>query len=114
MQPSSVNDCGVLIDYAVEIIAEHGRSNAVVEIAMDADHRYRIGVSMSYSYGGFGWAPSMSGHSFETYADALNAGIHVLLKHWHRPFPSDPASVHAELHQLHEQVLARRRQPSLF
>lgn len=114
MQPSSVNDCGVLIDYVVETVAELNRSRAVVEIAMDADHRYHMGVHMIYSYGGFGWAPSMTGEPFATYSQALTAGIDVLLKHWHKPFPSDPASVHAELHELHEQVLARQRQPSLF
>jgi len=114
MQPSFINDCGVLTDYLVETIAECGRSKAVVEIAMDADHRFRMGVSMTYSYSGFGWAPCMDGEAFATFAEALDAGIGLLVKHWHKPFPGDPASVHVELRELLDQVLARRRQPSLF
>ena len=113
-QPSHVNECGVLTQYTAEVVASLGRSYAAVNIAMDADRRYRVGVSMTYSYGGFGSAPSMDGESFETSAEALDAGIALLLRRWHTPFPSDPASVQEELRLLREQVLARERQPSLI
>jgi hypothetical protein len=114
MQPSSVNDAGVLVDYVTETIATAGYSAAEVKIAMGDDQRYRVGVSLSYSYGGFGWAPAADAESYATYAQALDAGLQVLLRRWHTPFASDPASVHEELKLLREQVLARLQQPTLF
>jgi hypothetical protein len=114
MQPSAVNDCGVLVDYITETVATAGRSTAEVRIAMGDDRRYRFGVSLSYSYGGFGFAPGADDESFATYTQARDAGLHALLKRWHTPFANDPASVHEELRTLREQLLARLQQPSLF
>jgi hypothetical protein len=113
MQPSAMN-CGVLTDYTTESVATIGHSTAEVNIALGDGQRYRFGVSLSYSYGGFGFAPAADAESYSTYAQALDAGLQALLKHWHTPFRGDPASVHQELRMLREQVLARLRQPSLF
>ena len=114
MVPSSVNCYGVLTDYVTEIVASFGRSTAEVRIAMAAEGDYRFGISLSYSYGGIGSAPSTDDEAFATYAQALDGGIAMLLRRWHTPLPSDPASVHEELRILREQLLARQRQPSLF
>jgi hypothetical protein len=114
MQPSATNDAGVLVGYITETVAKHRHSVAEVRIAMGNDQRYRFGISLSYSYGGFGFAPSADAESHASYAQALDAGLQSLLKHWHTPFRSDPASVHEELTQLREQILARLRQPTLF
>jgi hypothetical protein len=39
------------------------------------------------------------------------AALEELLRKWHRPFPSDPATVQAELRILREQVEAHLSQP---
>jgi len=114
MTPSPVNESGVLTECAQETVASHGHSSAKVRIALCADQRFRKSVSLMYSYGGFSFPISIESESFATYAQALDAGLQELLKHWHTPFASDPTSVHEELRQMREQVLARIRQPSLF
>jgi hypothetical protein len=113
-EPSGVNDFGVLVNYITEIVANFGSSTAEVNIAMGDDQRYRFGISLSYSYGGFGYAPASDAERYATYAQAMDAGLRALLDGWHTPFASDPASVHEELRQLREQVAARLQQPSLF
>ena len=114
MHPSALNDRGILTDYITETVATVGYSTAEVNIALGDDQRYRFGVSLSYSYGGFGFAPAADAEPYATYAEARDAGMQALLKHWHTPFASDPASVHEELRMLREQVLVRLRQPTLF
>jgi hypothetical protein len=114
MQPSAINNAGVLVDYVTETIATAGYSTAAVKIAMADDQTYRFGVSLSYSYGGFGFAPAADAKPYATYAQALDAGLQALLRHWHTPFAGDPANVHEELRLLREQVVARLQQPTLF
>jgi hypothetical protein len=114
MNVSKPNEHGVLATERREVVATYGRFYAAVELALCEDGLYRFSVELFYSYGGFGGPISDTAQGFATEATARMAAIEELLRKWHRPFPSDPATVQAELRILREQVEAHLSQPSLF
>ncbi|MBX9787798.1 MAG: hypothetical protein K2Y37_02690 [Pirellulales bacterium] len=67
-----------------------------------------------YSYGGFAFPIGINDESFDSLAKTRTAAIEAMLHHLPQPYPSEPASVHAELRDLREQVEGHLRQPSLF
>ena len=114
MELSKPNQNGVLETGRREVVATYGRSYAAVELALCEDGLYRFSVELFYSYGGFCGPICHTAEGFATAAAARTAGLEKLLRKWHRPFASDPASVHEELRILREQVEGQLRQPSLF
>jgi len=114
MQPGKPNDCGALDAGLQEVVASRGRAYAAIRIAWCDDGLYRIGVEMHYSHGGFAFPISIHADGFATLDAARTAALEQLLRSWHQPFPSEPDSVRAELHEMRAQVEARLRQPSLF
>lgn len=114
MDVSQPNPHGVLPEGHHEIIAQRGRSHATIRIALCEDGRFRYGLDMMYSYGGFSFPITIDGESFDSLAATRHAAIETLLHRFPKAFHSEPASVHAELRDLHEQVIAHLRQPSLF
>lgn len=87
---------------------------ARVNVALCEDRLYRFSTSMMYSYGGFSGPVFSDGPGFATIAAAIDAGLEDLLRRWHKPFPSEPQSVHDELNDMRQQMEARLRQPLLF
>lgn len=115
MDISQPNEYGVLKTRHREVVARHGdRYYAAVNIALCEDGLYRQGTSMMYSYGGFSSPVFLSTTGFATLAAAIDAGLEELLHRWHKPFPSEPESVHHELNDMRRQIEARLKQPSLF
>ena len=114
MQVSIPNENGVLEEGLRETLARLGRAHATITIALCEDGHFRYGLEMMYSYGGFGFPIRVNGIGYPTMGEARLAAIERMLARMHRPFPSDPASVHEELRQLTEQLESRLRQPSLF
>ena len=114
MKVSYPNEHGVLEPSHREVVASRGRAYAAVNIALREDGRFSYGQEMSYSHGGFAFPICMGGESFPTMDAARTAALDKLLRRWHKPFPSEPASVHEELRDLREQVESHLRQPSLF
>lgn len=114
MEISKPNENGVLETGRREVVATYGRFYAAVEFARCEDGLYRFGIELHYSYGGFGTPIFDTAEGFATEAAARTAALEELLRKWHQPFPSDPASVHEELRILREQVERQLSQPSLF
>lgn len=114
MDVSHPNQHGVLPEGHRETIAQRGRFHATIRIALCEDGRFRYGLDMMYSYGGFSFPISIDDGSFDSLVSAREAAIETLLRHFPQPFHCDPASVHAELRDLREQVEGCLRQPSLF
>jgi hypothetical protein len=114
MQVSKPNQNGVLETGRREVVATYGRFYAAVELALCEDGLYRFSVELFYSYGGFCGPISDTAEGYATEGAARTAALEELLRKWHRPFPSDPASVHEELRVLREQVEGQLCQPSLF
>jgi len=111
---SQPNEHGVLPARQRGTLAQRGRSYAAITLALCDDGLYRYGLDVMYSLGGFGVPISATSQGFPTMDAARTAAIEYLLRHWHRPIPSDPASVRDELQALREQVEQHLRQPSLF
>ncbi len=97
-----------------ETVATYGRWYAAIEVAQCEDGLYRFSTSMQYSYGGFCGPIFAASEGFPTIVVARTAALEDLLAHWHKPFPSEPESVHDELRIMREQIEASLRQPSLF
>lgn len=114
MDFSQPNSNGVLPEGHREIVAQRGRSHATIRIALCEDGRFRYGLDMMYSYGGFSFPITIDDESYDSLASTRQAAIEALLRRFPQPFHSEPASVHAELRDLREQVTAHLRQPSLF
>ncbi len=114
MEVSKPNQYGVLETGRREVVATYGRFYAAVELALCEDGLYRSSVELFYSYGGFCSPIFDTAEGFATEAAARTAALEELLRKWHRPFPSEPASVHEELRILREQVERHLSQPSLF
>lgn len=114
MQPSHPNEHGVFPIGHSETIARRGLAYVMLTFAMNQDGLVRYGLQLRYSYGGLSSPISIHRPSFETLEAARIAAIEDLLRFWHEPFPSAPASVRLELRDLREQVEAHLRQPSLF
>jgi hypothetical protein len=114
MQPSLPNENGALPAGHHETVARRGRSHATITFALCEDGLMRYGLDMMYSYGGFSFPIRDDDPGFPSLEAARLAAIEELLRQWHRPSPSDPASVQAELRDLREQAEAHLLQPSLF
>jgi hypothetical protein len=114
MQVSSANDNGVVAEGTHEVVARLGRSYAAVNIALCEDCHYRMSVEMQYGHGGFSGPIRSDDEGYATLDAVRTAGLEELLLRWHKPFPSEPQSVHDELADLREQIEARLQQPSLF
>jgi len=114
METSYPNENGVYPAASAEIMARHGRSFAEIRFAYCDDGRYRCSTAMQYSYGGYGGPITASDPSFSTLAEARAAALESLLAHWPTWHSAEPASVHAELKLMREQVASQLRQPSLF
>ncbi len=97
-----------------EVVASHGRSFAEVDIALFQDGLYRYSTRLRYSYGGFGGPIFEDSEGFSSYQQAREAALKDLLRCWHKPFPSEPQSVHVELNAMRQQIEDQLRQPSLF
>jgi hypothetical protein len=108
------NENGVYEAEIVEELARRDRSHATVEICQCEDGRYRYALDMAYSYGGFGSPITGHGEGYASPADAKNAAAQHLLMRFPEAWPSEPASVHAELRELKTQVEDKLRQPTLF
>jgi hypothetical protein len=114
MRTSVPNEHGVLNIGHEEIVARHGRSQAIVRLALCEDGLYRQATSIHYSYGGFGGPIWLDCPGYATVAEARTAGLEELLRRWPTAWPSEPQSVHDELAELRRQVEAQLLQPSLF
>jgi hypothetical protein len=114
MQLSHPNKHGSPAAGHEEIVARHGRAYAAVTVALADDGLYYRGVDPRYSYGGYGSAPSIDEPGFPNLPAAVTAGLEELLRRWHKPFPSEPQSVHDKLNDLRHQIDARLRQPTLL
>lgn len=114
MQPTSPNAHGILDAGGREVVATRGRAYAAVSIALCEDGLYRCGVEMHYSHGAFSFPITIEGPGYATIDAARTAALERLLRSWHKPFPSDPESVRAELSEMRQQIEARLRQPTLF
>lgn len=115
MEASTPNQYGAMKAGHEEVVARHGkRSFAAVNVALCQDGLYRQSTELLYSYGGFSGPVFMSSPGYGSVAAAIDAGLDELLRRWHKPFPSEPQSVHDELNDMRRQIEARRRQPTLF
>jgi hypothetical protein len=114
MDISKPNMNGVLPEGLHDVVARRNRAYAAVNIALCDDGLYRMSVEMNYSHGGFSGPISIDDEGFATLAAARLAGLEELLRRWHKPFRSDPQTVHDELADMRQQVEARLRQPTLF
>lgn len=114
MEISPPNEHGVLTEGCREIVAPHGRAYAAITIALCDDGLYRIGIEFQYSYGGMSTPVFHGSRGYPTTNAARVAGLESLLRHWHRPNPSDPVSVREELRILREQIENQLTQPTLF
>jgi hypothetical protein len=114
MEISEANENGVYEDSHREIVAQYGRWFAAVDFAFCEDSLYRYGVSLAYSYGGFGGPIFASALGFASLSDARAHALEELLRRWHKPFPSEPRSVHDELRILREQIERALQQPSFL
>jgi hypothetical protein len=108
------NENGVYTGYQTEVIAQRGRSVAEVHIAQCDDGLYRMEIRFHYSYGGYCGPITDHGEGFLTYQQAKEAGIKRLSDKLHKPFPTEPDSVKAELADLRQQIESHMVQPSLF
>jgi hypothetical protein len=114
-EPATPNASGVYPVQSTEVLARHGeRSHATVELCQCSDGLYRYGLSIAYSYGGFGSPIHDRAEGFATARAALDAGTAALLDRFPSAFAGEPESVHAELADMRAQVEARFRQPSLL
>lgn len=113
-QRSKPNENGVFDAVCREVIARRGRACASIALALCHDELYRYGVEMQSALGGFATPISIQSHGYPTLEAARTGALERLLRSWHAPFPSDPESVRAELADMHEQIEARLKQPSLF
>lgn len=115
MEISKPNQYGAMKAGYEEVVARHGdRYFAGVNVALCEDGLYRQSTSMMYSYGGFSGPVFMSTRGYGSIGAAIDAGLDELLRHWHKPFPSEPQSVHDELNDMRQQIESRLRQPTLF
>lgn len=114
MKVNYPNEHGVLEPGHREIVASRGRAHAAVSIALREDGGFAYGLEMHYRHGGFSIPICIDRESFPTQEAARTAALGELLRRWHKPFASEPASVHEELRDLREQVESHLRQPSLF
>ena len=114
MHVSHPNENGVLEAGQREIVARHGRGYAAIKIALCEDGMFRYGLDMNYSQGGFVCPITLADEGFSSVSEARLAAITALLRHWHSPFPSEPASVCDELRIMREHIEAHLAQPSLF
>lgn len=114
MQVSRPNEHGVLPESHRETLARRNRAHATITFALSEDGQIRYGLEMLYSYGGFAFPISAGDEGYPTLEAARVEAIEEMLRHWHRPFPSEPASVHEELRVLREEVESHLAQPSLF
>lgn len=115
MEISKPNEWGAMRAGHKKIVARHGgRCYAAVNIALCEDGLYRQSTSMMYSYGGRSSPVFVGTPGFTTITEAIDAGLDELLRRWPTPFPSEPQSVHDELHDMRQQIEARLKQPSLF
>lgn len=114
MEPSTKNEYGVYARTIVEVVAQHGRSNAEIRFAYCDDGQYRFALSVHYSYGGFGAPVTDANGAWPSLSAARTAGLEALLAKWPKAFTSDPASVHQELRLMREQVASQLSQPTLF
>jgi hypothetical protein len=114
LEISHPNENGVLSAGYRECIGRVGRSHATIEFALDADGRYRFGIELHYSCGGFAWPIKSDGEAFPTMAAARDGAMQELLARFPIAWESEPQSVHDELRTLRAQVEATLRQPSLF
>jgi hypothetical protein len=112
--PPHKNENGVYLDYQVETIVRLGRSHAEVHIAQCDDGLFRFSTSFHYSYGGFDGPITDRVDGFQTYQDAKSAGVAELFKRFPNAWPSEPASVHAELQLMRVAIERYIAQPSLF
>lgn len=92
-------------------LASRGRSKAEIRLCHRDEHWW-YGISLDYSYGGFSF-PTGYG-PFESRQIAEREAAEHVLRHFPKPFNSDPDSVKAELADLRSQVEARLSQPSLL
>jgi hypothetical protein len=115
MEISQPNEYGAMRAGHREIVARHSeRCFAAVNIALCEDGLYRQSTSMMYSYGGHSSPVFLSTPGYRTFAEAIDAGLHELLRRWHGPFHSEPQSVRDELDDIRQQIESRLKQPSLF
>lgn len=114
MEISTANEYGAMRATHREVVAQHGRSFAAVNVALCEDGLYRSSTTLQYSCGGFSGPVFIDSPGYASTAAAVDAGLAELLRHWHNPFASEPQSVHDELADLRRQVESRLRQPSLF
>ena len=114
MRISKANENGVVETGLSEVVASHGRSYAAIKFALCEDGLYRFSTSLQYSHGGFSGPIGEDDDGFPTLAAAKAAGLEDLLRRWHKPFESEPESVHEELRIMRAQVEDHSRQPSLF
>jgi hypothetical protein len=114
MKTSIANACGVLETGHTECLARRGRAHATISFALCNDGKFRYGLNMMYSYGGFSSPIRADGSAFQSRIAARTAAIQEMLAAWHKPYPSDPVSVNHELRELREQAEGHLIQPSLF
>jgi hypothetical protein len=114
LEVSHPNENGVLPSGCRECIARVGRSYVTIKFALGGDERYRLGIELQYSYGGFASPITSDGKSYATISAAGDAALEELLVRFPKAWGSEPQSVHDELRILREQVEATLRQPVLF
>jgi len=114
MHACKPNVNGVLSEGLHEVVARRNRAYAAINLALCEDGLYRMSVEMQYGHGGFSGPIRIDDEGYVTLDAARAAGLEELLRRWHKPFQSEPQSVHDELANLREQIEARLRQPSLF
>jgi hypothetical protein len=108
------NEYGVYEPDTVEEMARCGRSYAAVRLCQCEDGLYRYGLTLHYTYGGFGGSISDRCKGFGTCGEARDAATTDLLRRFPKAWASEPQSVHDELRDLKAQIERRFRQPSLF
>ena len=113
MEVSKPNDFGTMQVGHEEIVARRGRWFAAVKVALCEDGVYRQSSSMMCSYGRHSSPVFLSTLGYRTVAEAIDAGLHELLRHWRTPFHSEPQSIHDELNDMRQQIETRLSQPML-
>lgn len=114
MEISIANEYGAIRASQREVVAQHGRSFAAVNVALCEDGLFRSSTTLQYSYGGFSGPVFIDSPGYDSVTAAIDAGLAELLRRWHNPFASEPQSVHDELADMRRQIEARLKQPSLF
>jgi hypothetical protein len=108
------NEHGVYAPEVTMELARAGQTYVRVAIAQCNDGRHRFALSIHTSYQGNCGPITRQGPGYASAREAEDAALADAVTRLPKPFASEPASFHAEVAALRNQLESRLRQPSLF